>query len=81
MQIPCVYLPGPAPAVSVGNKYGRPLLTVDFFYVSAVLCPVTWMSHTVGCGHLSNMISMKKGYLHVVQMTLGLLHILTPTHR
>ncbi len=21
MQIPCVYLPGPAPAVSVGNSY------------------------------------------------------------
>ncbi len=22
MQIPCVYIPGPAPAVSVANKYG-----------------------------------------------------------
>ncbi len=38
MQIPCVYIPGPAPAVSVANNYGHYLLLIlcrfgDRFFV------------------------------------------------
>jgi hypothetical protein len=36
MQIPCVYIPGPAPAVSVANtKYGKSLIEWSVQYVHA----------------------------------------------
>ncbi len=37
MQIPCVYLPGPAPAVTVANNYSTSLHSVHAAFVIVIL--------------------------------------------
>jgi hypothetical protein len=37
MQIPCVYLPGPAPAVTVANKYFTVLFCIIIYYTRIII--------------------------------------------